>query len=85
MLLAFAATGSGLVGARSGGPPAFGLERHTIDGGGGASAGGGYFLIATIGQHDAAPTPSIGGPYSLSGGFWASGSTSHLFADGFEG
>ncbi len=46
------------------------IDWHKIAGGGGTSTGGVYALSGTIGQHDAS-TPLTGGPYSLTGGFWA--------------
>ena len=48
----------------------FAIDWHTMDGGGGASTGGVYAVSGTIGQPDAGPTMT-GGPYSLTGGFWA--------------
>ena len=47
------------------------LPWWTADGGGGYSAGGEFTLQGTIGQADAGAMS--GGPYTLSGGFWASG------------
>ena len=42
-----------------------------IAGGGGMqSTGGVYSVSGTIGQHDAGG-PMVGGPYSLTGGFWS--------------
>ena len=41
-----------------------------VSGGGGTSTSGVYAVSGTIGQHDAGG-PMIGGPYSLTGGFWA--------------
>jgi len=50
----------------------FDLSWHTIDGGGGGSStGGGFELAGTIGQHDASPGIMTGGPFALTGGFWA--------------
>ena len=46
------------------------IDWHKIAGGGGTSTGGVYALSGTIGQHDAS-APLTGGPYSLTGGFWA--------------
>jgi len=43
---------------------------HTIDGGGGTSTGGVYSVSGTRGQPDAGG-PMTGGPFSLTGGFWA--------------
>ena len=48
----------------------YSIDWHKIAGGGGTSTGGVYALSGTIGQHDAS-TPLTGGPYSLTGGFWA--------------
>jgi len=55
--------------AQSGGP--YEIVSYTIDGGGTTSAtGGAYSMGGTIGQPDAGQTMT-GGPYSLTGGFWA--------------
>ena len=43
---------------------------HTIAGGGGVSTGGVYSVSGTIGQPDAGE-PLTGGPFSVTGGFWA--------------
>ncbi len=48
----------------------YSIDWHKIAGGGGTSTGGTYSVSGTIGQHDAS-TPLTGGPYSLTGGFWA--------------
>lgn len=48
----------------------FTIDWYKVGGGGGTSAGGAYQLTGTIGQHDAGG-PMSGGPYSVSGGFWA--------------
>ena len=48
----------------------YSIDWHKIAGGGGTSTGGVYSISGTIGQHDAS-TPLTGGPYSLTGGFWA--------------
>ena len=48
----------------------FAISFHTIDGGGGTSSGGGFTLQGTIGQPDATG-PLTGGPWSLTGGYWA--------------
>jgi hypothetical protein len=48
----------------------FTIDWYKVGGGGGASAGGAYQITGTIGQHDASG-PMGGGPYSVSGGFWA--------------
>ena len=48
----------------------YSIDWHKIAGGGGTSTGGTYSISGTIGQHDAS-TPLTGGPYSLTGGFWA--------------
>ena len=46
------------------------LSWNTVDSGGGTfSSGDGYTLGGAIGQPDAGPL--TGGPYTLSGGFWA--------------
>jgi len=49
----------------------YAIDWHTIDGGGGTSTGGVYSVSGTIGQPDASVTTMTGGPYSLTGGFWA--------------
>jgi hypothetical protein len=46
------------------------IDWSTVDGGGGTSTGGVYSVSGTIGQPDAGVTMN-GGPYSLTGGFWA--------------
>jgi len=54
----------------------YGIPYHTVDGGGSgvsdASSGGSYAMSGTIGQPDARnhPAPMMGGPYTLTGGFW---------------
>jgi hypothetical protein len=48
----------------------YSINWFKVSGGGGASAGGSYQVSGTIGQHDAGG-PMTGGPYSLTGGFWA--------------
>ena len=48
----------------------YSIPWHTLDGGGGTSTGGGYPVSGTIGQPDAGG-PMTGGPFSLTGGFWA--------------
>lgn len=47
------------------------IDWYTIDGGGGNSTGGVYSVSGTLGQPDASTTPMTGGPYSVTGGFWA--------------
>jgi len=46
------------------------IDWFTIDGGGGTSTGVVYAVSGTIGQPDASPLLT-GGPYSVTGGFWA--------------
>ena len=48
----------------------YSINWYKIAGGGGTSTGGVYAVSGTIGQHDAGG-PLTGGPYSLTGGFWA--------------
>lgn len=48
----------------------YSIDWHTIDGGGGTSTGGVYSVSGTIGQPDAGPAMT-GGPFTLTGGFWA--------------
>jgi len=48
----------------------FAVNWHTIDGGGGTSTGGVYSVSGTVGQPDAGG-PMTGGPFLVSGGFWA--------------
>ena len=53
--------------------PAYDQNWFTIDHGGGISAAGGYDLHGTIGQMDASPTLTGGGPgavFSISPGYW---------------
>jgi hypothetical protein len=75
-----------IAGAQSGGP--YSIPRSTIEGGGGESTGGIYTLNGIIGQSDASTESATGGPYSLTGGFYASANVSptldRIFADGFE-
>jgi hypothetical protein len=48
----------------------YGISWWTVDGGGTTySSGGDYRLAGTVGQADAGVL--MGGPYALSGGFWA--------------
>lgn len=47
----------------------YSIDWHTIDGGGGTSTGGVYQVSGTIGQADVGTMS--GGPFSLTGGFWA--------------
>ena len=68
MLLGFLLLHSSLCLRASG--QSYSIDWHKIAGGGGTSTGGVYALSGTIGQHDAS-TPLTGGPYSLTGGFWA--------------
>jgi hypothetical protein len=70
--------------AQDGPTPDFAIDWYTLDGGGGLSTGATFSLTGTIGQHDASVMESTGGVYSLSGGFWGAGASSHLFSDGFE-
>jgi hypothetical protein len=50
----------------------YSIDWHKIAGGGGTSTGNVYSVSGTIGQHDAsAGNAMTGGPYSLTGGFWA--------------
>lgn len=52
------------------------LDWWTVDGGGATSStNGSYSLAGTIGQPDAGT--SIGGTYTLSGGFWGGRATAH--------
>jgi hypothetical protein len=52
------------------------LDWWTVDGGGAMfSSNGSYSLGGTIGQPDAGT--STGGTYTLSGGFWGGGTTTH--------
>ena len=48
----------------------YSIDWYKISGGGGTSSNGQYSVSSTIGQHDAGG-PMTGGPYSLTGGFWA--------------
>jgi hypothetical protein len=48
----------------------YSLDWYKIAGGGGTSTGGVYTVSGTIGQPDASGAMS-GGPYSVTGGFWA--------------
>lgn len=73
-----------------GGTPTFALERSVIAGGSGTQVGSPYTLRGTAGQSDAeALQPSVGGAYTLVGGFWAGVSApvpagDPVFRDGFE-
>jgi len=49
----------------------YSIDWHTVDGGGGTSTGGVYSVSGTIGQPDASQQTMSGGPYSVTGGFWA--------------
>lgn len=55
----------------AGGGATFAIDWYTVDGGGGTSTGGDFTLSATAGQPDAGQ--SAGGPWTVSGGFWAGG------------
>lgn len=48
----------------------YAVDWSTADDGGGTSTGGVYAARGTIGQHDSGG-PMTGGPFSLTGGFWA--------------
>jgi hypothetical protein len=48
----------------------YSINWYKVSGGGGTSTGGVYAVSGTIGHHDAGG-PLTGGPYSLTGGFWA--------------
>jgi len=48
----------------------YSINWYKVAGGGGTSTNGVYSLSGTIGQHDAGG-PMTGGPYSVTGGFWA--------------
>jgi hypothetical protein len=48
----------------------YAVDWHKISGGGGVSSNGGFQISGTIGQPDAGPAMT-GGPYSITGGFWA--------------
>ena len=48
----------------------YSADWHKVAGGGGVSTGGVYSVSGTGGQHDAGG-PMAGGPYSITGGFWA--------------
>jgi hypothetical protein len=65
--LAFSIASCGVAAAQS-----LELNWHTIDGGGGRSSNstGGLILSGTFGQPDAGATMT-GGPFALTGGFWA--------------
>jgi len=76
------------VGAQSSGG-GFEISKHSIDNGGGRSTGGSFELNGTIAQPDATSRSAVGGPFLLTGGFWANGvaipTGDLLFSDGFEG
>lgn len=61
----------------------FSILKSTLDSGGGAASGGEFSLTGTTGQSDASPQMSVGGDFSMSGGFWATVSDL-IFKDGFE-
>jgi len=67
LLIFIAFSAAALAGNQDG---AYDLSWFTIDGGGGTSTAGAFQLDGTIGQPDAG-APLTGGPYSLTGGFWA--------------
>jgi hypothetical protein len=48
----------------------FSINWFSMDGGGGTSSGGVFSVSGTLGQPDAG-VAMTGGPYSLTGGFWA--------------
>jgi hypothetical protein len=48
----------------------YSADWHKVAGGGGVSTGGVYSVNGTAGQHDASG-PMTGGPYSVTGGYWA--------------
>jgi len=48
----------------------YSIDWYKVAGGGGTSTGGVYSVSGTIGQPDASGAMS-GGPYSVTGGFWA--------------
>jgi len=48
----------------------YSINWYKVSGGGGTSSGGNYTVSSTSGQQDAGG-PMQGGPYSLTGGFWA--------------
>jgi hypothetical protein len=48
----------------------YAVDWHKISGGGGVSSNGAFQISGTIGQPDAGPAMT-GGPYSITGGFWA--------------
>jgi hypothetical protein len=66
------------------------VPNHVIAGGGGTSRGGAFAIVGTVGSVDPDPLqPSIGGAFTVVGGFWA-GQTPRpppadaVFANGFE-
>lgn len=67
----------------------FEIPWHTVDAGGEMfSTGGEWTLSGTIGQWEVdTEAPADGGPWSLTGGFWASDAPESdlLFKNGFEG
>ncbi len=69
------------------GAQAFDIQRHAIASGGGRSTGGGFTLTGTVGQAEAAPTPSTGGAFRLRGGWLGAPAAPRpdaLFGNGFE-
>ena len=49
----------------------YSINWYKVAGGGGTSTGGVYSVSGTIGQQDATTQTLTGGPYSLTGGYWA--------------
>jgi hypothetical protein len=60
----------GLLFPAAGYSQSYSIDWFKVAGGGGSSTGGVYVISGTVGQHDAGG-PMTGGPYSLTGGFWA--------------
>jgi len=61
----------------------FTISKNTVDNGGGELSGEGFTLTGTMGQPDARRQQSMGGGFSLSGGFWGQGSDL-VFKNGFD-
>jgi len=60
----------------------FELAWYTIDGGGGMfNSGGSFELGGTVGQPDATTAVLSGGPFQLSGGFWAAAAAAPCLGD----